>query len=106
MILVGSQAKELCSVFDIHEIEAKNISECLGHVVFNEVFISFLWLFKLRYYIYFRQPFIKQHNLEDFEFSPAYLFFWDKVKIVVILKLWSKSNTFRPLSSGFDQTIL
>ncbi len=26
-----------------------------------------------------RQPFIKQYNLEDFEFSPAHLFFWDKV---------------------------
>jgi len=29
-----------------------------------------------------RQPFIKQHNLEDFEFSPAYLFFWDKIERV------------------------
>ena len=27
----------------------------------------------------YRQPFIKQFNLEDFEFSPAHLFFWDKV---------------------------
>jgi hypothetical protein len=26
-----------------------------------------------------RIPFMKQHNLEEFEFSQAYLFFWDKV---------------------------
>lgn len=25
---------------------------------------------------------MKQHNLEEFEFSQAYLFFWDKVKSV------------------------
>lgn len=29
-----------------------------------------------------RIPFMKQHNLEEFEFSQAYLFFWDKVKSV------------------------
>ena len=26
-----------------------------------------------------RMPFIKHYNLEEFEFSQAYLFFWDKV---------------------------
>lgn len=26
-----------------------------------------------------RIPFVKQYNLEEFEFSQAYLFFWDKV---------------------------
>ncbi|KDR10497.1 bleomycin hydrolase [Zootermopsis nevadensis] len=27
-----------------------------------------------------RIPFMKQHNLEEFEFSQAYLFFWDKIE--------------------------
>lgn len=27
-----------------------------------------------------RIPFMKQYNLEEFEFSQAYLFFWDKVR--------------------------
>jgi len=27
-----------------------------------------------------RQPFVKQFNLEDFEFSQAYLYYWDKVE--------------------------
>lgn len=27
-----------------------------------------------------RLPFIKFHNLEDFEFSQGYLFFWDKIE--------------------------
>eukprot|EP00088_Acartia_fossae_P049421 TRINITY_DN5442_c1_g1_i4.p1 TRINITY_DN5442_c1_g1~~TRINITY_DN5442_c1_g1_i4.p1 ORF type:complete len:482 (+),score=81.15 TRINITY_DN5442_c1_g1_i4:18-1463(+) len=29
-----------------------------------------------------RQPFVKQFNLEDFEFSQAYLFYWDKIERV------------------------
>lgn len=29
-----------------------------------------------------RVPFIKQFNLEEFEFSQAYVFFWDKVRFV------------------------
>jgi len=28
-----------------------------------------------------RVPFAKEYNLEDFEFSQGYLFFWDKVFI-------------------------
>lgn len=28
-----------------------------------------------------RIPFVKQYNLEEFEFSQGYLFFWDKVFI-------------------------
>ena len=27
-----------------------------------------------------RIPFIKEKNIEDFEFSQAYLFFWDKIE--------------------------
>jgi bleomycin hydrolase len=27
-----------------------------------------------------RQPFVKQHNLEDFEFSQGHLFYWDKIE--------------------------
>ena len=27
-----------------------------------------------------RVPFIKQYNLEEFEFSQAYLFYWDKIE--------------------------
>jgi aminopeptidase C len=26
-----------------------------------------------------RIPFVKQHSVEEFEFSQNYLFFWDKV---------------------------
>jgi bleomycin hydrolase len=26
-----------------------------------------------------RVPFVQHHNLDEFEFSQAYLFFWDKV---------------------------
>lgn len=36
------------------------------------------WLFATLNVI--RVPFIKQHNLEEFEFSQNYLFFWDKVR--------------------------
>ena len=27
-----------------------------------------------------RQPFVKHYNLEDFEFSQAHLFYWDKIE--------------------------
>lgn len=27
-----------------------------------------------------RIPFIREHNLEEFEFSQSYLFFWDKIE--------------------------
>ena len=30
-----------------------------------------------------RVPFMKKYNLEEFEFSQTYLFFWDKVKFSV-----------------------
>lgn len=36
------------------------------------------WLFAALNVI--RLPFIKQLNLEDFEFSQLYLFFWDKIE--------------------------
>ncbi len=29
-----------------------------------------------------RIPFMKENNLDDFEFSQGYLFFWDKVVLV------------------------
>ena len=34
-----------------------------------------------------RIPFVKQYNLEEFEFSQAHLFFWDKVNIEIKTKL-------------------
>ena len=27
-----------------------------------------------------RQPFVKHYNIEDFEFSQAHLFYWDKIE--------------------------
>jgi bleomycin hydrolase len=36
------------------------------------------WIFALLNAM--RIPFVKQYNLEEFEFSQAHLFFWDKVK--------------------------
>jgi bleomycin hydrolase len=43
-----------------------------------------------------RIPFMKQYNLEEFEFSQAYLFFWDKVKFCV----WSFNSKERCLKHG------
>ena len=36
------------------------------------------WIFALLNAM--RIPFVKQYNLEEFEFSQSHLFFWDKVK--------------------------
>ena len=41
------------------------------------------------FFYYFRQPFMKQNNLEDFEFSPGYLFYWDKVRLCYTFLIYS-----------------
>lgn len=38
------------------------------------------WLFAALNVI--RIPFAKQHNIDEFEFSQSYLFFWDKVPMI------------------------
>lgn len=35
-------------------------------------------------------PFMKQYNLDEFEFSQSHLFFWDKVTMFQEFKLWQQ----------------
>lgn len=44
----------------------------------NQKYSGRCWIFAALNVI--RLPFVKQYNLEDFEFSQAYLFFWDKIE--------------------------
>lgn len=40
-----------------------------------------------------RLPFMKKYNIEEFEFSQSYLFFWDKVTVVwVVIGLLMQSG--------------
>ncbi|XP_072381809.1 bleomycin hydrolase [Diabrotica undecimpunctata] len=55
-----------------HKIEAE------GKPVTNQRSSGRCWLFAALNVI--RLPFVKHHNIEDFEFSQAYLFFWDKIE--------------------------
>lgn len=55
-----------------HKVEAE------GKPVTNQKSSGRCWVFASLNVA--RQPFVKQFNLEDFEFSPAYLFFWDKIE--------------------------
>ncbi|KAG5900092.1 hypothetical protein JTB14_016062 [Gonioctena quinquepunctata] len=55
-----------------HKIEAE------GKPVTNQKSSGRCWLFAALNVI--RLPFIKQLNLEDFEFSQGHLFFWDKIE--------------------------
>ncbi|KAJ8682926.1 hypothetical protein QAD02_018718 [Eretmocerus hayati] len=55
-----------------HKIETE------GKPVTNQKSSGRCWLFAALNVM--RVPFIKQHNLEEFEFSQSYLFFWDKVE--------------------------
>ena len=70
-----------------HKIETE------GKPITNQKNTGRCWLFATLNVI--RVPFIKQHNLEEFEFSQSYLFFWDKVciytrveKIISIIISW------------------
>jgi bleomycin hydrolase len=51
--------------------------EIEGKPVTNQKNTGRCWLFATLNVI--RVPFVKKHNLEEFEFSQNYLFFWDKV---------------------------
>ncbi|XP_056646080.1 bleomycin hydrolase [Diorhabda carinulata] len=55
-----------------HKIEAE------GKPVTNQRSSGRCWLFAALNVV--RLPFIKHFNIEDFEFSQAYLFFWDKIE--------------------------
>ncbi|CAG9820635.1 unnamed protein product [Phaedon cochleariae] len=55
-----------------HKIEAE------GKPITNQKSSGRCWLFAAMNVI--RLPFIKHFNLEDFEFSQGYLFFWDKIE--------------------------
>lgn len=52
--------------------------EAEGKPVTNQKSSGRCWLFAALNVI--RLPFIKHHNLDDFEFSQGYLFFWDKIE--------------------------
>lgn len=55
-----------------HKVEAE------GKPVTNQKSSGRCWLFAALNVA--RQPFVKQHNLEDFEFSQGHLFYWDKIE--------------------------
>lgn len=55
-----------------HKIEAE------GKPITNQKNSGRCWLFAILNVM--RTSFMKHHNLEEFEFSQAYLFFWDKVR--------------------------
>jgi len=52
--------------------------EAEGKPVTNQKSSGRCWLFAMLNVA--RQPFVKQHNLEDFEFSQGHLFYWDKIE--------------------------
>lgn len=52
--------------------------ESEGKPVTNQKNSGRCWIFAVLNVI--RLPFMKQHNIEEFEFSQAYLFFWDKIE--------------------------
>jgi len=55
-----------------HKVETE------GKPVTNQKSSGRCWLFACLNVA--RQPFVKHYNLEDFEFSQAYLFYWDKIE--------------------------
>jgi len=61
---------------NVHIYNSKVETE--GKPVTNQKSSGRCWLFAALNVA--RQPFVKQHNLEDFEFSQAHLFYWDKIE--------------------------
>lgn len=59
-----------------------------GKPITNQKNSGRCWIFSTLNVI--RSAFMKQYNLDEFEFSQAYLFFWDKVFIIYILHLLYK----------------
>lgn len=84
------QAQNVCSRMDLLEaclsrkaVETTNHVyqhkiETEGKPITNQKNSGRCWLFATLNVI--RVPFMKTHNLEEFEFSQSYLFFWDKVE--------------------------
>jgi len=65
-----------CLETTVHIYNHKVESE--GKPVTNQKSSGRCWLFACLNVA--RQPFMKQHNLEDFEFSQGHLFYWDKIE--------------------------
>lgn len=59
--------------------------EAEGKPITNQKSTGRCWIFACLNVI--RVPFIKKYELEDFEFSQAYIFFWDKVRVS-----WNRSD--------------
>ncbi|XP_058799413.1 bleomycin hydrolase isoform X2 [Phymastichus coffea] len=84
------QAQNVCSRIDpLEACLSRSTAQATNHVfqhkietegkpVTNQKHSGRCWLFAALNVI--RVPFIKQHNLEEFEFSQNYLFFWDKIE--------------------------
>lgn len=70
-----------------HKIETE------GKPVTNQKSSGRCWLFATMNVI--RVPFMKQHNLEEFEFSQSYLFFWDKVYFFYLQLTFYRESWFR-----------
>lgn len=68
--------EETSHVFS-HKIETE------GKPVTNQKNSGRCWLFAILNVM--RTSMMKEHNLDEFEFSQAYLFFWDKVCICFII---------------------
>jgi len=65
-----------CLETNIHVFNHKVETE--GKPVTNQKSSGRCWLFACLNVA--RQPFVKHYNLEDFEFSQAHLFYWDKIE--------------------------
>ena len=81
-----------------HKVETE------GKPVTNQKSSGRCWLFACLNVA--RQPFVKHYNLEDFEFSQAHLFYWDKIERANYF-LQNISMTSYPcsVSSSFDYTL-
>ena len=65
-----------CLETNVHIYNRKVETE--GKPVTNQKSSGRCWLFAALNVA--RQPFVKQYNMEDFEFSQAHLFYWDKIE--------------------------
>ena len=99
----------------------KSSGRCWIFAVLNAIryrdFFSFysllpeeIWMLISVSSLFFRLPFVKQYNLEEFEFSQAHLFFWDKViawfKTLHLSNVKKILNTYRWKDQIFSLILL
>jgi bleomycin hydrolase len=82
MVCTKTNPIEACSsrkiLEETHHVFTHKI-ETEGKPVTNQKNSGRCWLFAILNVM--RTSFMKQYNLDEFEFSQAYLFFWDKVRL-------------------------